>query len=253
MPVDFTDATCPRCGADTGDATSMTGRHERPEPGDVSFCSRCGIPQRFTATGLELIPDDELAELRQDRKFARGEILGKLIAAGLHEQASGEPLEIVIEHPGHDEERPHTHTVTALPVDIDPEDPEMAEHLHDMIGALLTQMRVKLMGQEIRKWVTPEVAHHVLSSYGNEHASMPSVATGALISLIRLCHQSDDMMLHNLDSVEDFHGYVLAIVMLAEKNDSDDEEGMALLEMIAGLRDVPKKETDEATAGSSVR
>lgn len=117
--------------------------------------------------------------------------------------------------------------------------PEVMEELHDM----LHHATVQGISRQIRRYVTPEVANHVLSAYGDEQASMPSLAVSALITLIRTCHISDEGMLEVLNEASPvFHGYVLATTLLGE---SGDGSGLPVLRKLAGL----DPDDDEPKAG----
>jgi hypothetical protein len=91
------------------------------------------------------------------------------------------------------------------------------------------------MADEVKEYVTAEVANNVLAVYGNERATFPSQSVLALISLIRTCCISDDEMLDELNRVPAFHGYVLAIAVLME-GEKIEESGRQILEIRAGLR-----------------
>ena len=107
--------------------------------------------------------------------------------------------------------------------------PEVMEELHD----LLHRATVQGISRQIRRYVTPEIANHVLSAYGDEEASMPSLAVSALITLIRTCHISDEQMMEVLNEASPvFHGYVLATTLLGE---GEDRSGMPVLRKLAGL------------------
>lgn len=110
----------------------------------------------------------------------------------------------------------------------------VSPQLREAIKESLEGLRAELIKQEIKRWITPQIAHEVLSVYGDERATAPSLARGALITLIRTCHISDDAMLAELNDVEEFHGYVLAICMLAESKTGDDS-GLGILRGIAEL------------------
>jgi hypothetical protein len=72
----------------------------------------------------------------------------------------------------------------------------------------------------------------VLYCYGDlDGTTEPSMATAALINLVRVAHISDEHIEMHLNEVEHFHGYVLAVAMLAEKG----LEGMHNLRRIAKL------------------
>ena len=62
-----------------------------------------------------------------------------------------------------------------------------------------------------------------------------------MINLMRVAHISDEHMLMHLNEVEHFHGYVIAIIFLAERG----PEGMRMLRKIAGLP-VPDKADEPA-------
>lgn len=117
------------------------------------------------------------------------------------------------------------------------------DELAEDLAGLFRGFRVSAAASEIRRYVTPEIAHHILSAYGDERASMPSLSVAGLISLIRTCSISDDGMLDELNRVEDFHGYVLAVMILAEGvpgSSEPDHGGMRILREIAEL-DEPAK------------
>ena len=241
MPVDLTGTVCPRCGEATTGYTSLTTPDAVPDPGDISFCAGCALPVRFLEHGVEPLTNEELAELRTKASFARAELVAKMTAA-IGSSGQPRPLEMTIDVPGHDDMPAHTHTVYAFPVDIDPDDDSSAT---EMLDTVLADISTRMLADEVRRYVTQEVANHVLSIYGNLDASMPSITISALISLIRLCNEADDDMLYELNRVEEFHGYVIAVTSLAERG----EKGIYVLERIAGLRE---EEKDEAPAGTHV-
>lgn len=238
---------CPHCGRLTDDATSVNPNQPdaRPGVGDSTICSQCTGVGVYTEDSIRKATDEELSEFATHPVFRRA-MMAATFASVLQ---TGPSQEIDIEVEGHEgAEEPHTHHATMIPVSLNPDDPALAGlpgPLQEIIASALKSIRLTTITDEITRFVTQEVANHVLSSYGNEEASMPSLTTGALISLIRLCHESDDAMMMNLNDVEDFHGYVLAVVMLAEK-----PGGIEMLEKLAGLR---TRETDEATAGAPGR
>ena len=57
------------------------------------------------------------------------------------------------------------------------------------------------------------------------------MADAAMINLMRVAFISDEHMLMHLNEVEHFHGYVIAIIFLAEKG----SPGLHMLRRIAGL------------------
>lgn len=235
------DLTCPHCGHLTDDATSTDPEHpdDLPRVGDATICRYCAGVGVYTEDAIRKATAEELAVLRTSDRF-----LSSLFTATLHvmlDDHAEDPSVIEFTHPGHDEDHPHPHHATVIGVGIDSAGHphlETSSDLPDGFRAMLSEamyrIKVSRMAEEIQHWVTQEVANHVLSVYGNEQASMPSLTTGALISLIRLCHEADDQMMSNLNDVEDFHGYVIAVSFLAEQGPS----GLEMLEQIAGLRPV---------------
>lgn len=204
---DLTDLRCPHCDGLTDDATATDGDDSvRPKVGDPTICAYCTGIGIYTEHSIRRATADEMTEFRTHPEFRQAVALTKLLHMLTRDPAA------------------------ATVIDLDPD--TLPESLQEMLAGAIDKMMLEKQTREIRHFVTPEVANHVLSSYGNEDASMPSVATGALISLIRLCHESDDQMMSNLNDVEDFHGYVLAVALLAEGPDG----GMEILEKIAGLR-----------------
>jgi D-ribose pyranose/furanose isomerase RbsD len=118
--------------------------------------------------------------------------------------------------------------------------PEFAE----ILSRALEEIHVRRAAMEIKEWVTNEIADQVLYCYGDlDGTTEPSMADAALINLMRVAYISDEHMLMHLNDVEHFHGYVLAITMLAEKG----PKGMWHLRKIAGLP-VP----DEMPEGDNV-
>jgi hypothetical protein len=258
--VDMTGFTCPKCGEPTDDTTSLNqDPDERPKVGDVSFCFECGTALEITSDGLEQIPEEKLEELRHNSKFAKAEILGKVLAIASHmpgfSEVFSEPDEadtITIEHGD------HTHTVPAVPGGVPViieggkvrllDGPDLPDGMQALIKEAIERQRVDEQAREIKKYVTAEVANYVLSAYGNEQASMPSLSVSALISLIRTCAISDEDMLDDLNQANsEFHGYVLAIMLLAEQSIKHENDiGFGILRRIAGIDPPLENEEDRA-------
>lgn len=237
--------TCPYCDQLMDDATSTSRVHpdELPSVGDSTICAYCAGVGVYTENAIRQATAEELAELGKDPEFRRA-MLTVSVAAQLRDQAG---LAVEYTHPGHDgDDHPHAHHATMISVVMDDDgNPRLQttglpEDIQIVLTEALHQLKRSQMADELRRWVTPEIANHVLSVYGNEQASMPNLTTGALISLIRLCHEADDQMMLNLNEVEDFHGYVMGVVYLAERG----SDGIELLEQIAGLRPWTEKEQD---------
>jgi hypothetical protein len=138
---------------------------------------------------------------------------------------------------GHEEECEHEHIVIPMRITADGVDVDLSDittpALRDALGEVLSHVHRQMVKDEIKRWVTPQIAHEVLSAFGDERATAPSLARLSLITLIRTCHISDDAILTELNSSEDFHGYVLAVCMLAENDNT--ASGMAVLRQLAGL------------------
>jgi hypothetical protein len=219
---------CPSCGREFGSASPAgdTDQAAVPTPGAVTICDGCGETGVFGAD-LKIRPatEDELEEfmLQEDFRVARTAARKAARMRGIDG-----PIAIGI----------------TLGPDGEIELPDGAPSaLKEILGQVFTQMKVRAMGDDIKEHVTAEVANHVLSSYGDERASMPSLACSSLISLIRLCHQSDEHLLSHLNEVQHIHGYVIAVVYLAE----NPPEGIEMLEMIAGFRDPNGETIDSVT------
>jgi hypothetical protein len=109
---------------------------------------------------------------------------------------------------------------------------EMPTRVRNVLSDVIAQIMAREMAQEVKKWVTAEVANAVLWCYGDfEGTSEPSMADAALINFIRVCAISDDHYLSHLNEIADFHGYIIAVKIFAEK----DEQGMRFLRGLAGL------------------
>jgi hypothetical protein len=120
--------------------------------------------------------------------------------------------------------------------------------LEEYITKALSQMHAHRMATELNEWVTAEIADQVLYCYGDlDGTTEPSMADAALINLVRVAYISDEHILHHLNEVEHFHGYVLAISLLAEKG----PKGLWYLRKLAKLPvgeepDDPEPETAQA-------
>lgn len=114
--------------------------------------------------------------------------------------------------------------------------------LSSVIGEVLRAIAMREMVEDLQEHVTPQVASEVLWCYGDfEGTSEPSLATAALINLIRVASISDEHIMGHLSEIEHFRGYLLAVAMLAEKGG---ESGLAMLRTIAQL-DPPKSDDAE--------
>jgi hypothetical protein len=237
--LDLTNLTCPHCGRPTDDA-SVWGEaddEDRPYVGAPTICAYCAGTGIYTENSIRLPTEEEQDKLDANPNFqmalSAAEILTQLHGSGLIREG-------LLEIPGHEG---HTHRGVVIAVGEGPEVPEGALDVHDLpdrlreaIERAVERSKIDLMAEEIRQYVTPEIAHHVLSAYGDEEATMPSMSVGLLISLIRMCNISDDDMLDTLNHIRDFHGYVLAICTMAEgPAAASGTTGMTILRRIAGL------------------
>jgi len=228
------DQRCPYCRHLLRDAQRVDEGDpaEAPAPGAVAICPYCTKTAMFDENvKLRKVTDAELAELQRSRSYL---LLRTLVRRNAQERGSytpppdgeGEDLDML--------EIPVAFTADGA-IDLE----QMPTELQEILRPILRQIRITLVGEDIKHNVTAEVANHVLSAYGNEQASMPSVTVGALISLIRLCNESDDYLLDKLNNTEGIHGYVLAVTLLAEFG----PEGLEILETVAGLRTPSKNGT----------
>lgn len=127
-----------------------------------------------------------------------------------------------------------------IPIRLGPEGLEVdmsavPEGLRPFINMAAERVAMEAMRERIEHWVTPQVAHEVLSVYGDQEATQPNLARQSLITLIRTSWVSDEELLSELAGVEAFHGYVLAVSVLAR--DGEDQSGLDVLRAIAGLDD----------------
>jgi hypothetical protein len=106
------------------------------------------------------------------------------------------------------------------------------DEVKEMLAKALEDAKLRRLAEEIKEWVTPDVADAVLYCYGDlDGTTEPSMADAAMINLMRVAHISDEHMLMHLNEVEHFHGYVIAIKFLAERG----PQGLHILRRIAGL------------------
>lgn len=233
-----TGVLCPHCqqSSDGQIPVNLPDDDAALTDGSVSICGHCLLPGIFDAGALRQPTDAEVEQLMGSPEFEAA--MGAALLVGVLRDA------LHREDDDDDEPGPHVH---ALRVSYDPMTGEvdglpegLPPDVVEELARTLARDRTDRMAKMIRRHVTQEVANHVLSSYGNEDASMPSVTVAALISLIRLCNQADDAMLRELGEVHEFRGYILAVTMLAEPNERKAAEGGAgikILEQLAGLRD----------------
>src|SRR4051794_29463138 len=218
---------CPHCRhvlTDPHDVETSEPEAE-PMPGAATVCPFCGEAAVFDDNvRLRKVTEAELQDLEQDPRFQILSLVSRRLA-----KARGT---LTADPEGLDDTDPE-HGPFEIPLRItaagDLETGHIPPRLREAIQPLLQDIRTRMVGEDIRDNVTPEIANYVLSAYGNEQASMPSIAVGALISLIRLCKESDDYLLARLDDVEGIHGYVLAVAVLAE----NPPEGIEALELLA--------------------
>jgi hypothetical protein len=231
-----TKLPCPHCHQTADELLPVTGDGEWVD-GAGLICGGCMLPSIFEAGALREPTSAELDRLMSDELFRAATKAALLISIVRDVLGPEDDEQATSDHPA----GPHVHAMTVSYDPLTGEVSGLPEGLPpDVIADLtdrITKARTDDMARMIRRYVTAEVANHVLSSYGNEQASMPSVTKAALISLIRLANQADDDMLHALGEVRDFRGYLLAVTMLAEPTEQTEGQGMKILEQLAGLRD----------------
>lgn len=144
-------------------------------------------------------------------------------------ETEGQMTESTTTAPETEEDGPEVHIVGINLSDLfEGAPPELGQYISDA----LAHMHAHRMAVELNEWVTAEIADQVLWCYGDlDGTTEPSLADAALINLIRVCHISDEHILHHLNEVEHFHGYVLAVSLLAEKG----PHGMWFLRKLAKL------------------
>lgn len=214
------ELTCPECDT-TGDAEYfLWSGEDSPQEGDDTFCPICGTMLRLIGTKLVAMTDDELEEARKDPAFVHREMMGGLLVAMLR---AGVDLNRLAVDPD---------TAQVQIIDGDDLPPELRE----MIEAVVRRVEVDHAAEEYDRYVTAEVANHILWTYGDERASMPSLAVSGAISLIQTCMLTDDVMLHALNHVGMLHGYVLGLGTVRDRPDPEaTAKGFLLLRRIAGL------------------
>jgi len=241
---------CPRCNTANDDQDN--------DAGEYTMCFNCGLMLKFTEDSLIEAPEEELVELRKDRRFRRAEMLGNLLTQVIKLREEPEPDDEPVGHAGLDEtpedgwtivdHGDHQHRVPtnlggiALEihdgeVSLVGKDVELPPELQQMIKDGIEKLRMDEQARDVKRYVTAEVANHVLSAYGDERASMPSLSISALITLIRTCAISDEGLLEELNqSSWQIHGYVVAIMLLAEPSvEKGLDGGMGVLRRIAGI------------------
>lgn len=233
----MTSATlvCPHCEHEVdGEHTPVNEAaidHPGKEPGDVTICSGCaGVAIFDDDLMLRKATADEVEGFKDNEDF-QSAIKAIELHIAIHKMREGGEDQITFNSGsmalkvGFDEDgNPH------FPDGVPPRMTEALEHI-------LMHARVDRMAKEVQTHVTQEVANHVLAVYGHETASHPNVTTGALISLIRLCVESDEAMLDELNRLEFVHGYILAVTTFMEPSaNQEDNLGREMLEQIAGLR-----------------
>ena len=236
------EITCPHCGKVNTAASEVVGAEEvldpvaAPSNEAISLCSGCyGMSIMHNGVAVKLTTD-ELEKSREDPSFRRIEALSNLIRHVRKDHSDGEP----------EEDNETTHRLMGLSVVINtstgeiefPDDSaDLPEGLKKAIAESVRDLHFRRMREEVQQFVTPEVANHILSVYGDDRASMPSVSKTALISLIRLADEMDEEMLDCLNGVEEFHGYVLAVSVIMKDDEKDGNSGRRILEHIAGLEE----------------
>lgn len=119
----------------------------------------------------------------------------------------------------------------------------MSNDLRAALTKALDDAKTRRVAEEITEWVTPQIADEVLHCYGDlDGTTEPSLAVAALINLIRTAYISDEHIMAHLNETEHFHGYVIAIVFLADRG----PEGLRMLRKIAKLSVPDKPETTDA-------
>lgn len=217
---------CPHCRHALTRTQRVNGGDpdEPPTPGSVAVCPFCATTSIFDNNlQLRKPTKQQLEELESDQQYRafRSFVERRARAGGtLPPLAEGE------------EEEDPDFDVIEIPIgpDGELEVEDIPARFRNLLQPFLQDVQTRIAVEHIKKHITAEVANHVLSSYGDEEASMPNVAFGALISLIRLCHESDDYLLSVLDATDDLHGYVLGVKM-AETGKS----GLEMLRAIGGL------------------
>lgn len=263
IDLDIIDLACPHCGEYVEvEHSPLISKHPNPHHSDVGFCPSCSEPFWYTKSELKPITVKDLDLMRKDQRFAQMEITARVDIARTKSGDSDATVDIVLPHVEHDGREPHEHHITALPVGLDgellgelPEGlKEIFPNLPERVGRMMRSLYVELMTKEIKEWITPEVAHHVLWVYGDERASMPSATVSALIRLIQLAEQMDEEMLFALNEVKQFHGYVLAVHQLQPNTavgEAGVRDGMAILRLIADLRTAEDLAYEEAKTAAA--
>jgi hypothetical protein len=126
------------------------------------------------------------------------------------------------------------------------EDNSMPELLKAQLLVYLQKAEAERKAAEVEKYVTAEIASWTLAMNGEMRdidSSWPSLSVISLISLIKQCRESDEVMLAHLGHDEFLRGFVLAMEILA------DEDGRLKLRSIAGLEGdeaAPTNPTEES-------
>lgn len=230
--MNFENMRCPKCRLPIG---TFDENSPLPKVGDPTLCPGCGYLAVFEEDHLRPCTDEENAAL------VRSVAVRKMIKAIALRQALGGPVPteglravdfpVVERHEAVVVEAYRDGTVTLNPGELS----DLPDALKETIESVLTGLFRNTQQQTARmilETITPEIANHVLASYGHEDASWPSLSVSALISLAKQARESDDEMTHHMEQVPYFNGYLLAVDMMADRP----KEAAATLRRIADLK-----------------
>ena len=181
------EITCPHCGKVNTAASEVVGAEEvldpvaAPSDDAISLCSGCyGMSIMHNGVAVKMTIE-ELEKSREDPSFRRIEALSNLIRHVRKDHSDGEP----------EEDNETTHRLMGLSVVINtstgeiefPDDSaDLPEGLKKAIAESVRDLHFRRMREEVQQFVTPEVANHILSVYGDDRASMPSVKISRALS-----------------------------------------------------------------------